>query len=145
MTTTLHDSTGTGTGSVDWNFALADQDFDFLAAGETLTVNYNVQVSDASTSSTQTVSVTVTGANDAPTITSGPESAAVAEQPGVTGSTTLDTTSPVPTGTLDFTDVDLSDMHQVSVAVSSVTWSTGGAIPFATEADLAVGTDNRAA
>ena len=122
VTTTLHDSTGTGTGSVDWNFGLADHDFDFLAAGETLTVNYNVAVSDASTTANQTVSVTVTGANDAVAITSGPESASVAEQPGVTGSSTPDTT---PTGTLAFTDVDLSDTHQVSVTLDSAVWSAG--------------------
>lgn len=136
LTTTLHDSTGTGTGSVDWNFGLADKDFDFLAAGETLTINYNVAVSDASTSATQTVSVTVTGANDAPAISSGPESASVAEQPGVNGSNALDTTSPVPTGTLAFTDVDLSDTHQISVALDSAVWSNSSAIPAGTLADL---------
>jgi VCBS repeat-containing protein len=123
LTTTLHDSVGSGTGSVDWNFALADKDFDFLGAGQTLTVNYNIKVGDASTSATQTVSVTVTGANDAPTITSGPGSASVAELPNTTGSSALDTTSPVPTGTLAFTDADLSDTHQVSVALDSAVWS----------------------
>jgi len=137
VTTTLHDSMGTGTGSVDWNFGIPDQDLDFLAANETLTVNYNVKVSDASTNATQTVSVTVTGANDAPAITSGPESASVAEQPDMTGSTALDTTTPVPTGTLAFTDVDLSDTHQVSVALDSAVWSVDPSfVPPATLADL---------
>src|SRR6202008_1215650 len=111
--TTLHDSTGTGTGSVDWNFNIADSDLDYLAAGETLTVNYNVKVSDPTTNANQTVSVVITGANDAPTISSGPESGSVSEQAGVTGSTSLDTTSPDPTGTLNFTDVDLSHVHSV--------------------------------
>jgi VCBS repeat-containing protein len=124
LTTTLHDSTGTGTGSVDWNFNIADKDLDFLAAGQTETINYTVKVSDATTSATQTVSVVVTGANDAPMITSGPESASVAEQPGLTGSTALDSSSPVPTGTLNFTDVDLSDVHSVSVTLDSAVWST---------------------
>jgi len=136
LTTTLHDATGTGTGSVDWNFAIADQDLDFLAEGETLTVNYNVKVSDASTNATQTVSVVVTGANDAVVVTGGPGSASVAEQSGVTGSTTLDSTSPVPTGTLAFSDVDLSDSHLVSVAVNSAVWSAGGFIPAGAFADL---------
>ena len=121
---------------MDWNFAIADKDLDYLAAGETLTVNYNVKVSDATTSSTQTVSVVITGANDAPTITSGPESASLAEQAGVTGSTSLDSTSPSPTGTLSFTDVDLSDTHSVSVAVDSIVWSTGFSVPPETFADL---------
>lgn len=134
VTTTLHDSTGSGTGSVDWNFNIADQDLDYLAAGETLTVNYDIKVSDATTSSTQTVSVVITGANDAPTITSGPGSASLTEQANTTGSTALDTTS---TGTLNFTDVDLSDTHSVGVAVSSAIWSTGTDVPLQTQADLA--------
>ncbi|HEV7880470.1 VCBS domain-containing protein [Bradyrhizobium sp.] len=122
ISTTLHDSTGTGAGSVDWDFAIADQDLDYLAEGETLTVNYNVKVSDASTDANQTVSVVVTGANDAVAITSGPDSATVAEQPDTVGSTTLDTSS---TGTLAFADVDLSDAHSVSVALDSAVWSAG--------------------
>jgi VCBS repeat-containing protein len=120
LTTTLHDSTGTGTGSVDWDFAIADQDLDFLADGETLTVNYNVKVSDASTNANQAVSVTITGANDAVVVTSGPGSASLAELPNSNGSSTLDTT---PTGTLDFSDVDLSDVHQVVVGLDSAVWS----------------------
>jgi VCBS repeat-containing protein len=133
LTTTLNDSTGTGNGSVDWNFGIQDKDLDFLAAGETLTVNYSVKVSDASTNSTQTVSVVVTGANDAPTITSGPGSASLTEQANTTGSTALDTT---PTGTLNFADVDLSDTHSVNVSVASALWSTGGDIPVQTANDL---------
>jgi len=138
LTTTLHDSTGTGTGSIDWNFALPDKDLDYLAAGETLTVNYNVKVSDGSTSSTQTVSVLITGANDAPVITSGPQSASLAELPGVTNSSAVDTTAPVPTGTLAFNDVDLSDTHSVAVALDSAVWSAnpGFALPLDTFADL---------
>jgi VCBS repeat-containing protein len=136
LTTTLHDSTGTGAGSVDWNFAIADHDLDYLAAGETLTVNYNVKVSDATTNATQTVSVVITGANDAVAVTSGPESGSVAEQAGQTGSTSLDQTSPVPTGTLSFTDVDLSDVHTVGVLVSSTVLSDGGEVPVGTLADL---------
>jgi VCBS repeat-containing protein len=123
ISTTLHDSTGTGTGSVDWNFNIADHDLDFLGEGQTMTVNYTVKVSDASTNATQTVSVVVTGANDAVAVTSGPESGSVNEQPGVTGSTSLDSTTPVPTGTLSFSDVDLSDTHSVTVAVDSAVWS----------------------
>ena len=136
LTTTLNDSTGTGTGSVDWNFNIADHDLDFLAAGETLTVNYNVKVSDASTNANQTVSVVITGANDAVTMTGGPESAAVAEQSGMNGSSSLDSTTPVPTGTLNFTDVDLSDTHTVTTAVSSAIWSGGDFVPSQTIVDL---------
>jgi VCBS repeat-containing protein len=137
LSTTLHDSTGTGTGSVDWNFNIADHDLDFLAEGQTLTVNYNVKVSDASTNANQTVSVVITGANDAVAITSGPESGSVAEQPNTTGSSSLDSTTPVPTGTLNFTDVDLTDTHSVSVALDSAVWSANpDSVPAQTLADL---------
>jgi VCBS repeat-containing protein len=137
VTTTLNDSTGTGNGTVDWTFAIADQDVDFLAAGETMTVNYDVAVSDASTTGHQTVSVTVTGANDAVVMTGGPQSASVEEQAGTTGSSAPDSTSPVPTGTLAFSDVDLSDTHTVSVSINSATWSAvPDFVPANTLADL---------
>ncbi|SEM32948.1 VCBS domain-containing protein [Bradyrhizobium sp. OK095] len=137
LTTALHDSTGTGTGSIDWNFAIPDKDLDYLAANETLTVNYDVKIADGSTSSTQTVSVVITGANDAVAMTSGPQSASLSEQAGVTGSSAMDTTSPVPTGTLNFTDVDLSDGHSVNVVMDSAVWSANPSlVPPDTLADL---------
>jgi VCBS repeat-containing protein len=118
---------------VDWNFAIADQDLDFLADGETLTANYNVAVGDASTSASQTVSVVITGANDAVAVTSGPDSADVAEQVDTTGSSTPDTAN----GSLSFADVDLGDTHSVSVALTSAVWSGDpDYVPPATRADL---------
>lgn len=137
LTTTLHDSTGTGSGSIDWNFAIADQDLDYLGANDQLTVNYNVQVSDGATSSSQTVSVVISGANDAVAMTSGPQSASLSERADVTGSQAPDTTSPVPTGTLSFTDVDLSDAHSVGVVMDSAVWSANVfAVPGQTLVDL---------
>ncbi|WP_164938261.1 beta strand repeat-containing protein [Bradyrhizobium guangzhouense] len=136
LTTVLHDSTGTGSGSIDWNFAIADKDLDYLAFNETLTVNYDIKVADGSTSSMQTVSLVITGANDAPVITSGSQSASLSEQPGVTGSSALDSTSPVPTGTLSFNDADLSDVHSVSAGLNSAVWSTSADVPTQTLTDL---------
>jgi VCBS repeat-containing protein len=132
LATTVHDSTGTGSGSVDWAFGIPDNQVDFLADGQTLTLTYNVRVSDASDSATQTVTVIVTGTNDAPVITSGPETGSVSERPNTTNSSAPDTTN----GTLAFSDVDLSDSHTVQVSLDSANWSTGGAIPNQTQADL---------
>jgi VCBS repeat-containing protein len=132
LATTLNDSAGTGSGSVDWTFGIADNQLDFLADGETLTLTYNVRVSDASDSATQTVTVMVAGTNDAPVITSGPESGSVAEQANTTGSSAADTT----TGTLAFGDVDLTNSHTVQVALDSAVWSTNSGIPAQTQADL---------
>lgn len=137
LATTLHDSTGTGAGTIDWSFAVPDHDLDFLAAGESLTVTYNVKVADGSTNATQTVSITIDGANDAAVITSGPQAGSVAELPNTTGSSALDTTSPVPTGTLSFSDADLNDLHQVDVSVASAVWSAQpDFVPPDTLADL---------
>ncbi|HEU0084389.1 MAG TPA: VCBS domain-containing protein, partial [Bradyrhizobium sp.] len=133
VTTIVHD-TGTGAGSVDWNFNIADHDLDYLAAGETVTVNYDISVNDSTTSSHQTVSVVITGANDAVTMTSGPESGSVAEQANMSGSTSLDSS---PTGTLAFSDVDLADTHSVSVSLSSAVWSNGSGVPGPTQEQLA--------
>ena len=120
LTTVLHDSTGTGNGSIDWNFAIPDKDLDFLSAGQTLAVDYNVSVSDGLTTSTQTVELDITGANDPVTITSGPQSASVTEQPNTIDSPTPDTT---PVQTLAFADPDLADTHTVGVALDSAVWS----------------------
>lgn len=133
LTTVLHDSTGTGSGSIDWNFAIPDQDLDYLAVGETLTVNYNVKVADGSTSSTQAVSVVITGANDPVTIISAPESAATAEQPSQTNSAAPDMT---PMQTLNFTDVDLSDVHSIGVTLDSAVWSGHPSVAGETLNDL---------
>jgi VCBS repeat-containing protein len=134
LATTLNDSTGTGSGSVNWTFSIPDKDLDFLAQGETLTTVYDVKVSDGSSSATQTVTITAVGANDAATITSGPESATVAEQPNVTGSSTPDTSAP---GTLSFTDADLTDTHAVTVTLDSAVWSNNSfGVPPQALADL---------
>src|SRR5204862_522116 len=131
------DSTGTGAGSVGWTFSIADHDFDFLAQGETLTVPYTVTVTDPfGVSTQQTVTMVIAGSNDAPVISSSTQSATLTELPLTTGSAALDITSPVPTGSLNFTDVDLTDTHSVGVSMTSAVWSGGPAVPDATQADL---------
>jgi hypothetical protein len=60
---------------------------------------------------TQTVTITLVGFNDPPVIAGGTTTGTVMELPGVTGSSATDTA----TGTLSFGDVDLTDMHTVSV------------------------------
>jgi VCBS repeat-containing protein len=131
--TTLEDSTGHALGDVDWNFAIPNSEISFLGNGETLTVVYDVNVTDPSgAAATQTVTVTILGTNNAPVITSGPESASLSEQADTTGSVTLDTTSPVPTGTLNFTDADTGDTHTVSTSLASAVWSGGSTVPSGT-------------
>src|SRR4051812_41126920 len=110
LSTTLEDSSGHLLGEVDWNFALQNSAASFLSAGETLTLTYHVMVTDpAGGSDTQAVTITILGTNHPVAFTSGPDSSSTTELADTTGSSTIDQTSPVPTGTLNFTDQDLGD------------------------------------
>jgi VCBS repeat-containing protein len=126
---TLHDSTTAGAGSVDFNYSAADSNFDFLAAGETLTVTYGITVTDDNqAASTQPVTITVTGTNDAPVIASAPQTASITEIAGALGSYTVDSRS----GAVTFTDVDLSDIHTVTMTGVHATGVTSGLPPLNT-------------
>jgi VCBS repeat-containing protein len=96
---------GDGTFTYDPNGA-----FIGLAAGQTGTDKFLYTVTTAAgLSSTATVTITVTGQNEPPVITGGTTTGAVTELPVV--STATDTA----TGSLAFTDSDLTDTHTVSV------------------------------
>ena len=113
------DSTGDGTGSLAWEFSVNDADIDYLAEGETKIQTYTVSVDDARGGvATETVTVTLTGTNDAPEISinalSGDSAVGAVTEllDGDPGENSSDLTD---SGTLTFTDVDLSDTHTVSV------------------------------
>ena len=107
------DSAGTS-GSITATFGAPDKDFDFLAANETLTVVYTVTVTDTNrVSVAQPVTITITGSNDPPFLAADASNSHTL----VEGLAT--------TGTLTFTDVDLTDHHAVSTSVTSATWSAG--------------------
>ncbi|MDA9494363.1 hypothetical protein XI08_35890 [Bradyrhizobium sp. CCBAU 11361] len=103
-------------GSAVWTYTIPDHVFDFLAAGETLTLTYMVRVDTNFAVNPETafipITITITGTNDKPVLaTSGGN---VIEKVG-TGNTALDTI----TGTVTFSDVDLTDRPIVSAALSS--------------------------
>src|SRR5262249_15772627 len=129
-TSVSSDSTGSGSGSIAFTFSAADNTFDFLAAGERLTVIYNVTVTDETGgTSAQPVTITIIGSNDAPVL------AADAFGSHTIGarSTSLESTS----GTVSFTDVDLSNPHTVGNSLVSATWSGGATLPSGLSAVLA--------
>jgi VCBS repeat-containing protein len=122
------DTTGTGDGQIGWTFALTDKDVDFLAAGETVTLEYTITATDdsgtANASGTQTVHITITGTNDRPVIDAiAPLS--ISEQDGQTGSSAAIGA----TGTVDFSDVDLTDTHGVGGYLSAWNTSAGVTVP----------------
>ncbi|GEC56605.1 VCBS repeat-containing protein [Bradyrhizobium japonicum] len=120
---TLTDSTGGVAGSQAWTFSAADRNFDYLADGETLTLTYTVEVNDHHGGViSQPVTITITGSNDAPIVTSAPQAAIIPEQPDTTGSSTPDSAS----GTVTFTDVDLSDTHTMTITGVAESGATTG-------------------
>jgi VCBS repeat-containing protein len=120
--------------AIDWTYKIADKALDFLAAGETVVVTSIVLVNDHNGGTdTSTVTVTVTGTNDAPVLAADASGAngsalhAITELAGTTGDT-LD--ADITTGTLAFTDVDLTDSHTVSQAAPNFAWSDAGGNPL---------------
>ena len=117
-------------GSAVWTYTIPDHVFDFLAAGETLTLNYMVRVDTNFSVNPESrfipITITITGTNDKPVITT---SVPVITFEGGTSVPGGPLTSDVATsGTLNFDDVDLTDQHTVSVALTSATLP-GGTVP----------------
>ncbi|APG15723.1 hypothetical protein BKD09_46315 [Bradyrhizobium japonicum] len=125
------DGANNNNGSAVWTYTIPDHVFDFLAAGETLTLTYMVRVDNNFSVSPETtvipITITITGTNDKPVITT---SVPVITFEGGTSVPGGPLTSYVPTtGTLNFDDVDLTDKHTVSVALTSATLPDGTVPP----------------
>jgi hypothetical protein len=142
-------SDNSNTGSATWTYSVPDDAFDFLAAGETLTLTYKVRVDNNFAPNNETafidIPITVTGTNDTPVITS---SVPTITFEGVTSVPGGPLTSSVPTsGTLTFSDVDLTDTHKVSAKLTSASLP-GGTVPpgplavFENAMSVAIGTDS---
>ncbi|MGY8664481.1 FecR domain-containing protein [Bradyrhizobium sp. UFLA05-109] len=124
-------SDNSNTGSATWTYSVPDGAFDFLAAGETLTLTYKVRVDNNFAADNETafidITITVTGTNDTPVITSSVPTITFEGGTSVPGGPL---TSKVPTsGTLTFTDVDLTDTHKVSVKLTGATLPDGSTVP----------------
>ncbi|MEH2592658.1 VCBS domain-containing protein [Bradyrhizobium sp. AZCC 1721] len=118
-------------GTASWTYSIEDNKFDFIAKGETLVLNYVAQVDDGhggviTTSITVSIDgadVAVSGTNDIPTIevtNAGFPELVNPSQPNPTGSPALHTVS----GTISFTDVDLTDRPVASAAFASYTYQS---------------------
>lgn len=118
-------------GSATLTYTIPDHAFDFLAAGETLTLTYIVHVNDnfaVNPESTDIpITITITGTNDKPVITTSVPTITFSGGTSVPGGPL---SSEVPTsGTLTFKDVDLTDTHTVSVALTSASLPDGTVPP----------------
>src|SRR4029077_15936470 len=104
-----NDTTGTGAGGqLTWTYTVADSAVEFLAAGQTKVESFTITLGDQHGGLiTRQVDVTITGTNDVPLITAQDLIGAVTEQITPSGNLT-------DSGTITFTDVDLTDVHLVS-------------------------------
>ena len=98
-----------------FRYAANSPDYQYLAAGQSGTDSFSYRVVDANgESDTATVTITVVGTNDAPLVAAVDVTGAVTELSVPSGNLT-------DSGTIAFTDVDLTDVH----GVGSVTPSSG--------------------
>ncbi len=97
--------------TLNWNFNSGAEAFDYLAEGETLILEYTVSLTDnsgtANDADTQVIKITITGTNDVPLVASTDVTGAVTELVTPAGNLT-------DTGTIAFTDVDLTDTHCIN-------------------------------
>ncbi|TPJ36955.1 VCBS domain-containing protein [Mesorhizobium sp. B2-8-3] len=131
------DTTGTGSGGlITWTFSAADSAVDKLAAGQVVHETYTVTLDDQHGGIvTRDVVITITGTNDNPTMSA-----------TATGSVTEDTpagATETASGTVSFTDVDLTDTHTVTATFLSSTNAGGlqlGSLTAAKTLDTSGGT-----
>lgn len=110
---------GKSAGTADFDFNAKSTVFDYLAVGEVVTLVYTIAVTDAAhANGTQTVTVAITGTNDAPVIESADLSGTVTEQCTPTGPLT-------DSGTIAFSDVDLTDTHHIDPVITPSSGALG--------------------
>ena len=111
LTASISDpSQGDGNGSIVWTYNVPDADIKGLTTGQALTQTYSVNVTDSNGAvGTQSVVITINGTNNAPIITGGSGSAVLVV------ASNGDVGDQVPSGIFGFSDIDLTDSHNVSV------------------------------
>ncbi|MBB4372574.1 hypothetical protein GGD63_005384 [Bradyrhizobium sp. cir1] len=118
-------------GSAVWTYTIPDNVFDFLAAGETLTLTYMVRVDTNFEVNPESrfipITITITGTNDKPVITSSVPTITFEGGTSVPGGPLI--SDEATSGTLSFADVDLTDTHTVSVALTSASLPDGSTVP----------------
>ncbi|OQW54601.1 MAG: hypothetical protein A4S14_14945 [Proteobacteria bacterium SG_bin9] len=108
-------------GSFDLTFTAPPGAFDYLAVGEELVLTYTFTVDDGDTagiSEVQTVRITITGTNDLPLVSA--ENATAAEP--------TDGNPVEATGSVAFTDVDLTDRPDVTASFASLVYKDANGV-----------------
>jgi VCBS repeat-containing protein len=113
--TLVTDTTSTGAGGeLLWNYAVADSVVEYLAKDETRVESFTITLDDRNGGvTTKQIDVTITGSNDAPVVATTDVTGTVTEMTAPGAAMLTDT------GTIAFTDVDLTDDHSLSTVTSS--------------------------
>ncbi|QQQ15521.1 VCBS domain-containing protein [Aeromonas media] len=99
-------------GTINWTYDIDAGDLEFLAEGEVVTAVFTITVDDGQGgTATQDVTVTLTGSNDVPEISVG----------DVAGEITDGSSDLTDSGSISFSDVDLTDRPTASEVIKSVT------------------------
>ena len=154
----------TSNGTIDWTYSVADSALDFLAVNETVTLVSTVQVDDHNGGTdTATVTLTINGSNDLPIVTHVDNGAVTKDAlpvmtpseivnggfedngPAVRSSIhfLVQPFQQTASGTIGFSDADLSDTHSVTNIAFVSTDLDGGTGPHigGMTANLAAGHD----
>ncbi|MEM9278843.1 MAG: VCBS domain-containing protein, partial [Pseudomonadota bacterium] len=136
----------TNNGTINWTYSIAEAELDFLGAGEVVTATFLITVTDdEGATATQTVVITILGADDdAPVITPVVITGSVSDVaegsavPPTANAGALETS-----GSITFSDVDLTDRPTASEATTSVVWlAADGVTPIALSAGQMTAIEN---
>ncbi len=112
VSTQASDVDGTG-GEITWDYSVAASAVEYLGAGQFKDETFSFTLSDGNGGAVErTVSVRITGTNDAPVVAAVDVTSAVTEAVTPIGNLT-------DSGTISFTDVDLTDIHSLSAVTPS--------------------------
>lgn len=101
----------TNNGTINWDYNITEDKLDFLGTGDKVTAIFTLSVNDQEGGiATQDVTITITGANDSVSINGG----------NVIGNITEGDSNLSSTGTVTFTDIDLSDRPTGTVSSTSI-------------------------
>ena len=113
------DTVGGLGGEITWNYNVAASAIEYLAAGETKVESFTLTLNDGHGGTVErTIDVTITGTNDAPVVATADVTGAVTEQGTPAGDLTDG-------GTIAFTDVDLTDTHDIAPTITASAGALG--------------------
>ena len=114
------DTTGSGLGGVvTWNYSVAASAVEYLAKDQTKVEQFTITLNDGNGGTVdRTIEVTITGTNDAPIVATSDLTGTVLE--AVTPAGNL-----ADTGTIAFTDVDLTDAHSIDPTIVASSGALG--------------------